>query len=626
VCGFVGYVGAPVYDLVEAAESILHRGPDSQVIRQTDEWSVAFNRLAIIDTSTSGMQPFSFQGVTVFVNGEIYNYKELRSRYGEGHQFTSGSDAEVIPLLYKRFGVSFLSLVNGMFSMVIIDDDAEVVLLVRDRFGQKPLFFTNSGDHTFFASEIKALASLVSLKIDRVNVAANLYCWVLPQPLTLFENVQSVLPGSVVEIRQKKITQHRWYEPRLTEVDWDLGELQERIIELLTDSDRLCLQSDVPVGLFLSGGLDSLAMHQIALGKSPDFNAFHATIEGKAEWEGNDTDTDVLNRYCSENPSTFHRTTVSASYWLDNASGLVNNYDSIFADSGLLVFYALAEEASKKGVKVILTGVGGDELFGGYPWQARLVNLPQGVLANILGREITSNGRLPTQLTKGTRDSIPGKIRARILSRIFMFTFPRLWHASSLSGAFRCQLDDVIPEVFEVLTQTSNANFTFANAAVPNDSRNSINFANMGTVVTAQNGYADMACMNYSVENRSPMLDHRLVELMMSVSHGMKNGARPKELFRGSLSEVLPEYVLNAGKSGPTMPLSSWFQNKEVRDRSISVVLRGKDMVGDLVSSNLASSLVPKGGQLGPAESMRLFASTNLVLWLSRIEGAGIEL
>ena len=611
---------------MEAAESILHRGPDSQVIRQTDEWSVAFNRLAIIDTSTSGMQPFSFQGVTVFVNGEIYNYKELRSRYGEGHQFTSGSDAEVIPLLYKRFGVSFLSLVNGMFSMVIIDDDAEVVLLVRDRFGQKPLFFTNSGDHTFFASEIKALASLVSLKIDRVNVAANLYCWVLPQPLTLFENVQSVLPGSVVEIRQKKITQHRWYEPRLTEVDWDLGELQERIIDLITDSVRLCLQSDVPVGLFLSGGLDSMAIHQMALGQSPEFSAFHATIEGKAEWEGNNTDTDVLNRYCRENPFNLHRTTVSASYWLNNASELVNNYDSIFSDSGLLVFYALAEEASKKGVKVILTGVGGDELFGGYPWQARLVNLPQGVLANILGREITSNGRLPTQLTKGTRDSIPGKIRARILSRIFMFTFPRLWHASSLSGAFRGQLDDVIPEVFEVLTQTSNANFTFANAAVPNDSRNSINFANMGTVVTAQNGYADMACMNYSVENRSPMLDHRLVELMMSVSHGMKIGARPKELFRGSLSEVLPEYVLNAGKSGPTMPLSSWFQNKEVRDRSISVVLRGKDMVGDLVSSNLASSLVPKGGQLGPAESMRLFASTNLVLWLSRIEGAGIEL
>lgn len=626
MCGFVGYFGSPEHDLAEAAESVLHRGPDAQVIRQTDEWSVAFNRLAIIDTSASGMQPFSFQGITVFVNGEIYNYTELRSQYGDGHQFISNSDAEIIPLLYKRFGVSFLALVNGMFSMVIIDDNEGVVLLVRDRFGQKPLFFTDSGDHTFFASEIKALASLVSLKIDRVSVAANLFCWVLPQPLTLFENVQSVLPGSVVEIRKGKITQYRWYEPHLTEVDWDLRELQERIVEILTDSVRLCLQSDVPVGLFLSGGLDSMAIHQIALGHSPDFRAFHATIEGKAEWEKNDTDSDVLNRYCHGNPFNMHRTTVSASYWLDNASELVNNYDSIFVDSGLLVFYALAEEASKNGVKVILTGVGGDELFGGYPWQSRMLKLPQGVLANILGREITSNGRLPAQLAKGTSDSIPGKIRARILSRILMLAFPRLWHASSLSGAFRGQLDDVMPAVFEVLTRTSNANFTFANAAVPNSPQNAINFANMGTVVTGQNGYADMASMNYSVENRSPMLDHRMVELMMSVAHEIKKGARPKELFRGSLTEILPEYVLDAGKSGPTMPVHLWFQDKKVRGRAESVVRGGRDMVGDLVSGNLARALEPKSGQLGREESMRLFASTNLVLWLSRVEGAGIEL
>ena len=626
MCGFVGYVGSPVHDLVEAAESVLHRGPDTQVIRQTDKWSVAFNRLAIIDTSTLGMQPFSFQGVTAFVNGEIYNYKELRSQYGDEYQFISNSDAEIIPLLYKRFGVSFLALVNGMFSMVIIDDNKGVVLLARDRFGQKPLFFTDSGDHIFFASEIKALASLVTLKINKVNVAANLACWVLPQPLTLFENVQSVLPGSVVEIRENKITQHRWYEPRVTEANWDVGELQERIIELLTDSVRLCLQSDVPIGLFLSGGLDSLAIHQIALGKSPDFSAFHAVIEGKEEWEGNDTDSDVLSRYCRESPLNLYRTTVSSSYWLNNAAELVNNYDSIFVDSGLLVFYALAKEASKKGVKVMLTGVGGDELFGGYPWQSRLLNLPQGVLVNILGKEITSNSRLPALLSKGPRDSISGKIRARILSRIFMLTFPRLWHTTSLSGAFRGQLDDVMPAVYEVLTQTSNANFAYANAAVPNSPQNAINFANMGTVVAGQNGYTDMACMKYSVENRSPMLDHRLVELMMSVSHDKKTGARPKELFRSSLTETLPEYVLNADKSGPTMPLHSWFQDKEVRDRSVSVVREGKDMVGDLVSGNLASSLEPKSVPFGREESMRLFASTNLVLWLSRMEGAGIEL
>ena len=626
MCGFVGYVGAPSYDLVEAAESVLHRGPDAQVIRQTGDWSVAFNRLAIIDTSESAMQPFSFQGVTVFVNGEIYNYKELRSQYGEGHQFTSNSDAEVLPLLYKRFGVSFLSLVNGMFSMVIVDDDKKLVLLARDRFGQKPLFFTNSGDHIFFASEVKALASLVPLKIDRVGVAANLSCWGLPEPLTLFKNIQSVSPGSVVEIRGNQIFQRRWYEPRLNEATWNLGELQERIIELLTDSVRLCLQSDVPIGMFLSGGLDSMAIHQIALGQTPDFNAFHATVKNKREWEGNDTDTEVVNRYSLENPFNLYRTEISAKYWLDNASGLTDNYDSIFTDSGLLVHYALAEEASKRGVKVVLSGVGGDELFGGYPWQARLLNLPQGVLTTILRRNTTSSDFWPVQLTRGSRDSIPSKIRSRILSNILMLTYPRLWHAFSLSGAFRGHLGDVMPEVFEVLTQTSNENFAYANAAVPNDPRNAINFANMGTVVTTQNGYSDMACMKYSIENRSPMLDHRLVELMMSIPHDVKNGTRPKELLRGSLTEVLPEYVLNAGKSGPTSPLHLWFQNKEVRGRAESVVLEGRDMVGDLISGSLARSLVSKSGPLGREESMRLFASTNLVLWLSRIEGAGIKL
>ncbi len=626
MCGFVGYVGTPIHDLREAAESILHRGPDTQVIRQSDEWSVAFNRLAIMDTSASGMQPFSFQGVTVFINGEIYNYKELRRKYGEGHQFTSDSDAEVIPLLYKRFGVSFLSLVNGMFSMVIIDDHEGVVLLVRDRFGQKPLFFVNSGDHTFFASEVKALASLVNLKIDRVNVAANLSCWILPQPLTLFENVRSVLPGGVIEIREGRTTQFRWYEPRLTEATWDLGELQERIIELLTDSIRLCLQSDVPVGMFLSGGLDSMAIHQIALGQSPDFNAFHATIERKEEWEGNDTDTEVFNRYRLENQFNFSSTTVSMNYWLNHASELVDSYGSIFTDSGVMIFYALAEEASKRGVKVVLTGVGGDELFGGYPWQARLLNLPQGILAQLLLRDPISSGRLPARLIGGNRDSIPGQIRAKISSNIYMFAYPRLWHATSLSSAFHGHLDDVMPEVFEVLTQTSKGNFAYANSAVQNDPRNTLNFANMGTVVSAQTGFSDMACMKYSIENRSPLLDHRLVELMMSVSHNMKNGARSKELLRRSLTGVLPNYVLDANKSGPTMPLHLWFKDKEVRGRAESVVLGGRDMVGDLISGSLARSLVPKDGPLGKLESMRLFASTNLVLWLSRVEGAGLEL
>ena len=149
------------------------------------DWTVAFNRLSILDLSDNGMQPFRFDDVTVYLNGEIYNYVELREEHRSEFQWVTGSDVEIVPFLYRKYGLSFLDMLNGMFAMVIIDERQEKRFLVRDRFGQKPLFYKREGKEVQFASEIKALKQIAPLRPDRTNLALNLSCSFLLQPLSL---------------------------------------------------------------------------------------------------------------------------------------------------------------------------------------------------------------------------------------------------------------------------------------------------------------------------------------------------------------------------------------------------------------------------------------------------------
>jgi asparagine synthase (glutamine-hydrolysing) len=623
MCGIVGYFGSKDVDLTPAARAILHRGPDMQGIASGVGWRIAFNRLAIIDTSANGMQPFTFDGVTVVMNGEIYNYRELKDEHRHEYCCRSGSDVEILPFLYRKYGIRFLQRLNGMFAMVLIDENAGRYFLIRDRFGKKPIFYRRVADAIYFASELKALKHVVKLIPDRTNLALNLACWLVVQPLTPYEHVFQVNPGHYLQVDGAKAVEHLWYEPRIISREQLYEEIRTNFMALYRRSIDLRLRSDVPVGVCLSGGLDSSSMAYIARESSPDnFVAFTAQIVGKETWEGT-TDTENPRRLCADLGIRQLSTNVDAIFWNRNIVDIAHNYDEIFINSGTLVFYAISAAARSVGVKVLLSGVGGDELLGGYPWQARARALST---QHLIASMHSVSPAWTRWLHKLWSRLGPGGVRTKLARAFRLFAQFQVWHAQSLSSALVPYMRDADDAVAQRIESFSENYFRIATMAVDGDPCNRMNYANIFTVIANQNYQLDMACMRHSVENRSPLLDFNMVEYLMSVPDYMKNKGGPKLLMRDMLSEFLPRYITSARKSGPTMPLHQWYGQRDAGGVGSSVrrfLHMNRQLVGDLVSGDLAARMADESLYDGQAGVMRLFALVSFVIWAKlNVEGS----
>jgi asparagine synthase (glutamine-hydrolysing) len=620
MCGIVGYFGSRECDLAPAARTILHRGPDMQGITSGVGWAVAFNRLSIIDISAKGMQPFSFDGVSVVMNGEIYNYRELREEHKNEFTCRSGSDVEILPFLYRKYGVQFLQKLNGMFAMAIMDPRAGRYLLVRDRYGKKPLFYRQELGGVYFASELKALRQLIALRPDKTNLALNMACWLLIQPLTPYENVFNVKPGHYLEFNGNGLAERQWYQPAIQTLEQTHQQVRDRFLPLYRQSIGLRLRSDVPVGISLSGGLDSTSMAYLAREISPEnFVAFTAGITGKERWEGS-TDTENPRRLCEDLGIRQVSTIVDFDFWNRNIVDIARNYDEIFLNSGTLIFYAISASARAHGVKVLLSGVGGDELWGGYPWQAKMRALPLAHLRSAM-RTTSSGGakgihQLWSQLGAGT-------VRTRIARAYRLFAQFHVWHAQSLCSTFVPLMRDMDRSIAERIESVSEDYFRMATEAVNGDPFNQVQYANIFTVIGNQNYQLDMASMRNSVENRSPLLDFNVVEYLMSVPDELKNQNGPKSLMREILTEFLPGYITNATKSGPTMPLDQWYHNSQLSSTMRSFLMDNHALIAELVSADLAGRLQDEELYAGRLGAMRTFALLSLVIWAKiNVEGS----
>jgi asparagine synthase (glutamine-hydrolysing) len=590
----------------------LHRGPDMQGTASGAGWKIAFNRLSIIELSEKGMQPFSFNGVTVVMNGEIYNYRELKEEHKSEFSCQSGSDVEIVPFLYKKYGMQFLHRLNGMFAMAIIDPAAGKYLLIRDRYGKKPLFYKQTDGGIYFASELKALKELVALRPDKTNLALNMACWLLIQPLTPYENVFAVRPGHYLECNGGAVMERQWYEPQIKSAEQVYEEIRDRFMSLYRQSIGLRLRSDVPIGISLSGGLDSSSMAQLARDISPgNFVAFTANIVGKESWEGS-TDTENPRRLCNDLGIRQISTVVDFDFWNRNIVDIARNYDEVFLNSGTLIFYAISAAARANGVKVLLSGVGGDELFGGYPWQARMRSLPVSRLKSAMRRASSRGaGFLPELWSKLG----PGAVRGRVARIYKLFAQFQVWHAQSLSGEFVPYMSDMNRSVSDRIESVSEDYFLRSIEAVNGDPYNQVQYANISTVIGNQNYQLDMASMRHSVENRSPLLDVNVVEYLLSVPDRLKNEHGPKSLMRSMLAEFLPQYITRSKKSGPTMPLDQWFRDAEV-GKSVRRFLAGnRELIGEYLSADLAGRLRDEELYSGRTGALRTFALLGFVIW-----------
>lgn len=373
MCGILGG-SKKTWHYESGIKSISHRGPDMQRVIREDRFSLAFARLSIIDLSQAAMQPMtSGDGkVTIVYNGEIYGYSDLKARLEKKYQFVSSSDTEVILNAYMEYGDAFIDYIDGIFAIAIYDRRNQTIRLFRDRVGVKPLYYFYDGKNFGFASELKAIEQMLDtekLELDYTAIYDYLSYAYVPAPKTMYKNVRQLRPAHkiIYRIVDRRISKQRKY--------WDFTvndrvgryrkdeTLVEELRALVHKSVHEQMVADVPVGTFLSGGVDSSVITYEALLADPDVESFSIGFDDKQYDESQyyKEFTKVFGNHSNE--QVFDRGIYTTLY-----RELRNWYDEPFADTSAFPTYLVSKLAKEK-VTVVLTGDGGDELFGGYGWQ-----------------------------------------------------------------------------------------------------------------------------------------------------------------------------------------------------------------------------------------------------------------
>jgi asparagine synthase (glutamine-hydrolysing) len=582
MCGFLGVFRANKsvelsitgVEITQAMDVIKHRGPDDTSTTSSVNYHIGFNRLSINDLSKSAMQPFVLDGVKVFVNGEIYNHKDIENK--ESIAPASKSDCEVIIHLYLKYGISFIERLNGMFAIVIIDDRSNELHLIQDRFSVKPLYYYIKNDEVIFGSEIKAIKKIApDIKVDGTSVDLSLTCTDVVAPFTPYVGVRKLFPGQRICLSSKGIKSEIWY--RFNGLQHAKKQVfnKNKFYSLFDAAVERRLESDVEIGAFLSGGLDSsLIVTKMRNMLSGDIHVFNAVISDKFTHE---PDHDNINAklLSSEIGLRYHPVEITKDRYIKDIVRYAANHDEMLMDSGDFIFYAMSEEA-KGFVTVVLDGMGADEMFAGYPWQKRVKRF-----SSFLPDRVFYSRRVFDRLNSLNR-------KAALLYRYF--TSKTLSHANSLAMLCHSQIED-----YEIAEDRLLESYDLFNADLPkivtNDNYNYIDALNYLTIIPYQNIKCDRGSMFSSIENRSPFLDYNLVEYMMSIPSSSKGSIGKKKMQRDILKGVVPDYILKSPKSGPTFPLDYWIKSDKFLHHGILNYLKNNSDLFDYVGSGVAEFL-----------------------------------
>ena len=599
IAGIIDFSSKPVLatDLVKMRDSMLHRGPDdfgavllssngsspeNNIIkfRTADELSrfgsqlTAFNiglahrRLSIIDLSEAGRQPMCNEDGSIWItfNGEIYNYKEIRTELeGYGHHFRSHTDTEVIIHAYEQWGLESLDRFIGMFAFAIWEQAKKYIVLVRDRVGIKPLYYCFSGSRLFFASEIKAILECPGIT-RRVNLEAfNHYlsfnC--VPSPATLFEGIFKVAAGHYIIIQG---------QGQVTDVDyWDMfkdrnneslarseGDITEEIAHLFQDATRLRMISDVPFGAFLSGGIDSslnVAMMSQILDRP--VNTFSIGFKDAPEYN----ELQWSNRIAELFKTNHHEVIISPQDAITFLPRLVYHQDEPIADPVAVAVYFLSKLAKDNGVTVCQVGEGSDELFCGYPSWLKTLNKYSEV-DTFFG------------MIKGIPMLVSSFLTSRLLGRGWG-TYDRydsLFHGNEIfwggAIAFRNHAKKSIlsPGISSAM-QESTSDLIAGYRRQYNDLCFSSDTLGWMTYIDLRIRLPELLLMRLdklnmavSLEGRVPFLDHRLVELVLSLPQEKKmKRNESKYILKKTIGDILPADIMTRPKQGFQLPVHKWY-------------------------------------------------------------------
>jgi asparagine synthase (glutamine-hydrolysing) len=557
ICGIASSKGAPDLGAVaRMSAKLVHRGPDDDGLFNRGPVALAARRLSIIDLD-HGHQPIASEdgSVVVVQNGEIYNYRELkRELEGRGHRFATESDTEVLVHLYEEHGDGFVERLRGMFAVALWDGREERLLLARDRFGIKPLYYRLAGGDLSFASELKAMLEQpgFSRAIDPRAVSAYLAFNSIPAPLTIFAEARKLPPGFLLSWRDGTIEQRRYARPAPVPAarvrGGRAGELAAELREVLRDSIRAHLVADVPVGVLLSGGVDSGGITALAAAESAEpLKTFSIGFE--------ESGFDELSRarLVAERFGTDHRELILRPDAVDLLPKLVESFDEPFGDSSALPTYLVSELAAGA-VKVALSGEGGDELFGGY------YTYVADLLAPRVGRLATLASPLIEALPSSDRRvgfDYKAKRFARAASDADPLGRHLGWKEIFSAARRRALLGDGDPGWDPI--ELYRERYAETAAAEPLSRMQDVDLGIY--LVDDLLVKTDRLSMAHSLELRVPFLDRRVAEFALALPTPLKvRGFAKKRLLRQALAPLLPREVVRGRKQGFSIPLAAWLR------------------------------------------------------------------
>ncbi len=617
----------PGGDLEAMVERLVHRGPDDSGTYRDGHAALGFRRLSIVDLP-GGHQPLSNEDGTIWTvfNGEIYNFPALRRRLeARGHVLRSSGDTEVLVHLYEDEGTGMFAHLRGMFALAIWDAPRRKLILARDRLGQKPLVYRTDSNRISFASELKALLVLPAAdlprRLDPIALDQYLTYGYTPQPRTILEGVRKLPPAHFGVWHEGRLTLERYWNPDWeAEVDRPPDEDAERLRSTLSEAVAEQMVADVPLGAFLSGGVDSsIVVGLMQKVSSRPVETFSIGFDDPAFDE---------SRYAAlvaQRLGTHHHPFVVAPRAWETVPDLARQFDEPFADSSALPTWHVARE-TRAHVTVALTGDAGDELFGGYDRYRALAlanlldRLPagaRGFLGGPFARSLPASSRAKTRMRRLRRwlEGLADRPERRYFRWLTVFDEPG--RTSLYSDPF---LDRLAKAGASVPDEADPAGILERALAIA-PRRDPVTRATFADLLTYLPGdllvKVDLASMAHGLECRSPFLDHRVVELALAMPLRRKLRPRPgrsKIVLKQAFADLLPPAIAARPKMGFGVPIDRWFRN-ELLGELRSVLLDPAALARGIFRPEAVRILIDEHADGRRDHAYRLWALLMLELW-----------
>lgn len=577
MCGIVGIISKnkeELHKIETATQTLSKRGPDNQSTQLFDGLAFGHTRLSIIDTTNAANQPFSDQTgrYTIVFNGEIFNFQELKQEFlNNGITFKTASDTEVLLYLFIKHGAACLDKLNGFFAFAIFDKNENSLFIARDRMGVKPLLYYFDGSTFIFASELKAILKFNIIKsIDKLSLFNYFQFNYIPSNNSIFSKIKKLKPAHYIQLTNinelSKIQEHRYYtipyQPNeyLPNTTKSYDEAKKQLHNLLDDAVQKRLITDVPIGTFLSGGIDSSVISTLAKRHKPDLNTFSIGYKDEPFFD----ETNYANSVAKKIGSKHHAFLLSNNDLYENLNEILDYFDEPFADSSAIAVYILCKH-TKQHVSVALSGDGADEIFSGYNKHAAEFRVRHPSFNESLinwGYPLWSI--LPKsrnhKLTNINRQLYKFSLGAKLSNKERYWLWAAILDEKHTNDLF---ITNPINESDFLNRYHKRKNNLLKNITIDGDINEVFYTDTKMVLVNDMLKKVDSMSMANSLEVRTPFLDYRVVNFAFSLPVEFKiNGQIKKKILQDTFKNELPEELYNRAKHGFEVPLLSWFRNE----------------------------------------------------------------